>query len=97
LYGNYISGFCGGLTVGDWHDLPELLRDYREARYPRLIARLIQSGPAGLLELGASEYGFVPSPDGYAGKCHLCVDIRRVLARSGDFPELRPQEFYDRF
>jgi len=29
LYGNYISSFCGGLALGDWHDLPRLLADVR--------------------------------------------------------------------
>jgi hypothetical protein len=24
LYGNFISGFCGGLTAGDWHSLPHV-------------------------------------------------------------------------
>jgi hypothetical protein len=34
-------------------------------------------------------------PDGYAGKCHLCVDVRRHLVRRGGFPELRPAAFYE--
>ena len=97
LYGNFISGFCGGLTVGDWHDLPVLLRDFQAGHYPSLIARLIEAGPVGLLDFAQREYGFVPSSEGYAGKCHLCVDVRRFLVKWDAFPELSPRQFYERF
>lgn len=97
LYGNYISGFCGGLSVGDWHDLPQLLRDFSERRYPALIEILVERGPYGLLELSRTTYGYQPLPDGYAGKCHLCVDVRRHLVETADFAELRPSGFYSNF
>jgi hypothetical protein len=97
LYGNYISAFCGGLAVGSWRDLPQLLVDYAAGRYPSLIGLLIAEGPYGLFELACSSYDYAPLDEGYAGKCHLCVDVRRHLAQAGDFPELRPLEFYNRF
>jgi len=31
----------------------------------------------------------------YVSKCHLCLDIRRHLARTGEFPELAPRAFYE--
>jgi hypothetical protein len=96
LYGNFISGFCGGLTVGDWHELPELLDHFRAGDYPELIAILVEEGPYGLYTLAHSTYGYQPPADGFAGKCHLCVDVRRHLVRQGDFPELKPREFYER-
>ena len=95
LYGNYISWFCGGLTVGDWHNLPQILDDFRARRYPPIIDVLIRSGPYGLLEVAKREYGYEELPEGYAGKCHLCVDVRRHLSRHGDFPELKPRQFYE--
>ena len=95
LYGHYISGFCGGLTVGDWHDLPQVLADYGAGRYPPLVDVLIERGPWGLFELAQEGYGYRPLPDGYAGKCHLCVDVRRHLVERGDFAELRPRGFYE--
>jgi hypothetical protein len=97
LYGNYISGFCGGLSVGDWHDLPQLRRDFSEGSYPALIEILVERGPYGLFELARTSYGYRPVPEGYAGKCHLCVDARRHLFETGDFPELRPPGFYANF
>ncbi len=32
---------------------------------------------------------------GHTGKCHLCMDVRRHLVKTGEFKELRPQEFYE--
>lgn len=94
LYGNYISGFCGGLTVGSWHSLPQLLDDYRSRRYPPLVETLIVDGPYALCGFAQREYGYRALEGGYAGKCHLCVDVRRHLVAAGDFAELAPRAFY---
>lgn len=97
LYGNFVPGFCGGLSVGDWRELPALLADFQAGRYPRLIEILAAQGPYGLFELAQVEAGYRPLPDGYAGKCHLCVDARRSLAARGAYPELQPLDFYTTF
>ena len=94
LYGNYISGFCGGLTIGRWRELDQGLVNFRGGRYPRLIEVLIKRGPYGLLELAREEIDYQPLPEGYVGKCHLCVDLRRHLVEVGDFTELEPRSFY---
>ena len=95
LYGNFISGFCGGLSIGTWRELERLLDEYAKGMYPTLISVLLEKGPYGLYELAVAHYGYQPLDGGYAGKCHLCVDVRRQLARSERFPELAPQQFYD--
>jgi organic radical activating enzyme len=95
LYGHFVPAFCGGLSLGDWRALPQLLADYQAGRYPSLIGLLISDGPYGLFNLAREAYGYRPLVDGYAGKCHLCVDVRRHLAGVGDFPALQPAEFYD--
>lgn len=95
LYGNYISGFCGGLSLGSWRSLPLLFEDFWAGRFPSLVKILIESGPNGLFDLARRRYGYEDRPGGYAGKCHLCVDVRRHLARSGEFEELRPPGFYE--
>jgi hypothetical protein len=97
LYGNFISGFCGGLRVGDWHALPDLLRDFNCGKYPQLISILVERGPYGLFALAREMYGYDPLREGFAGKCHLCVDVRRYLVQQGEFPVLEPRDFYDRF
>jgi hypothetical protein len=95
LYGNYISWFCGGLTVGDWRNLPQILDDFRERRFPPLVDILIRAGPFGLFEMAKAEYGYQELSQGYAGKCHLCVDVRRCLYQRREFAELRPVGFYE--
>jgi hypothetical protein len=94
LYGNFISGFCGGLSVGDWHNLPEVLADFQSGRYPRLIQILVTDGPYGLFQIAHREYGYKPLRYGYAGKCHLCVDVRKHLASFNQYLELSPVGFY---
>jgi hypothetical protein len=90
LYGNYIPAFCGGLTAADWR-----MGDPLQRPYPELVELVVARGPYGLFELARDAYGYRPLPDGYAGKCHLCVDVRRHLVRRGGFPELRPAAFYE--
>lgn len=97
LHGNFIPAFCGGLAVGDWHQLPQLLAEFQGAHYPPLIALLAERGPYGLFGMAQERYGYRPLEEGYVGKCHLCVDVRRWLVTQTDFPELCPAEFYDNF
>ncbi len=95
LYGNFIPSFCGGISVGGWNDLGGLREAYRSGQYPALIRKLVEEGPFGLYELAARRYGYRELEDGYAGKCHLCVDARRFLAHRETFPELQPDGFYE--
>jgi len=97
LYGNYIPSFCGGLAVGDWHGLAQLRADFAAGRYPPLVGVLVQAGPSGLCQMAVSDYGYEELPGGYAGKCHLCVDVRKHLAEHDEFAELQPRAFYDSF
>lgn len=97
LYGNFTPGFCGGLSMGDWRKLSQILSDCRAGRLPRLLAELVAHGPHGLYEVAAREADYRQRPEGYAGKCHLCVDVRRHLAARADHPELQPREFYLHF
>jgi hypothetical protein len=61
------------------------------------VELLIERGPYGLFELAQGRYDYRPLPGGYAGKCHLCVDVRWHLVRikGDDYPELRPGGFYE--
>jgi hypothetical protein len=95
LYGNYISGFCGGLTIGSWRELPHVLKNFRTGCYPPLIENLIEHGPYGLAQMAQEGHGYLPDHAGYTGKCHLCVDVRSHLVQVVDFHELRPLRFYE--
>lgn len=94
LYGNILPSSCSGLTLGDAHDLPALCRDFTLDTRP-IMRELVERGVAGLYELAEAEWGYEPLP-GYAGKCHLCMDIRRhIVASGGDFQELAPRMLYE--
>lgn len=93
LYGNFIPGFCGGLAFGSWKNLSALEKSFRSGQIPRIIQILIEKGPFGLADT-AFNYGYTQFLDGYAGKCHLCVDLRAHLSTSNQYPELAPTLFY---
>ncbi len=92
LYGNYIPAFCGGMVAADWRAEDPLARPY-----PEVVELCIEQGPYGLFEMAHGTYDYRPLPGGYAGKCHLCVDVRWHLVRvkGDDYPELRPAGFYE--
>ena len=60
---------------------------------PPLIETLIEHGPYGLYQ-SAVESGYAQLPAGYAGKCHLCVDLRRHLQSAFSYSILQPAGFY---
>lgn len=92
-YGNYVPGFCGGISFGDCRRLNHLLREGIEsAKYP-VLTYLMQEDLAGLFQF-ARERGFAENEAGYFSKCHLCTDIRMFLVTEGDYAELQPKTFY---
>jgi hypothetical protein len=92
-YGNYVPGFCAGVTLGDCRKLDELLREGVDTvRFP-VLGLLMEEDLKGLLAL-SRERGYQESTEGFYSKCHLCMDLRKHLALTGDYPELRPREFY---
>ena len=98
LYGNFIPAFCGGIALGDWHDLVDLVKDHREGRFAPMIEMLIEGGPYSLYQNAQNANNYRDLEGGYAGKCHLCVDVRRHLILLGAFEEnLKPVGFYELF
>lgn len=92
-YGNYMPGFCGGISLGSWYNLHDLLKHGLDAaRYP-VVNYLAYDDMEGLFKF-AAEYGYVESKSGYLSKCDLCLDIRKHLALKDKFEELEPKEFY---
>jgi len=47
----------------------------------------------GLFQFATKDFGYEEKSEGYVSKCHLCLDIRKDLAKEG-FEELVPKEFY---
>ena len=94
-YGNLIPAFCSGISLGDSRDLAALFAEFDLDRLP-LVKILAEGGPHALYEFAVERYGYPPLEEGYVGKCHLCVDVRRWIKRHTDeFPELAPDAFYD--
>ena len=91
-YSNYVPGFCGGLSLGDARELDAICEGIDLDELPVLEALLTDLGD--LYDLGR-QFGY-EEREGYVSKCHLCLDIRRHLARRGGFKELGPLAFYER-
>jgi hypothetical protein len=92
-YGNYVPGYCGGITYGDIRNLDGLLmKDISEDEYPVLFC-LMKEDVRGLLHL-AEEHGYRIEGEGYFSKCHFCIDMRKFLVQKGEFKELKPPQFY---
>jgi hypothetical protein len=92
-YGNFMPGFCGGISLGDWRDMDRLLAEGIDGDAKPVLRCLVTDDMAGLLRI-ARDHGYPERPGGYISKCDLCLDIRCHLSDHGDFGELRPREFY---
>jgi hypothetical protein len=90
-YCNFIPGYCAGISLGDTRELDSICQGIDLDELPVLKALLTDLEM--LYGLG-KEFGYEES-EGYISKCHLCLDLRRHLAKRGEFKELRPKEFYD--
>jgi hypothetical protein len=94
LYGNYMPGYCGGVTYGDCRQLEELVDREVDAEAFPVLALLMNEDRQGLYAF-ARERGFVPKEEGYYSACHLCMEMRKYLVGRGDFAELEPRAFYE--
>lgn len=92
-YGNYIPGYCGGISLGSWRTLNKLLEEGIDFNRHPILGFLISQDFGGLL-LFAKDYDFQESKEGYISKCDLCLNIRKHLLAKEEFDELRPKEFY---
>ncbi len=95
--GHVMPGACAGLCLGaagSAADVGQLWRRLAEDYASReILGPLVQHGPLGLLGR-AGQLGYVQRT-GYAGKCHLCWDIRRFLSSAmPEAWELRPLGIY---
>jgi len=92
-YGNYMTGYCGGISLGDARDLNSIRGEIDIEERPILDA--LVTDLERLYEVGVKEFGYKGREEGYISKCHLCLDIRRHIAKqTNEFKELKPREFY---
>ena len=94
-YCNYMTGFCGGISLGDARDMDAILSGINLDDYPILEMLTSDGGMKRLYEFAVKEYGYKELKNGYVSKCHLCVDIRRhIIQETDEFKELSPKVFY---
>ncbi len=93
-YGNYITGFCAGLSLGHISELKSLVKEGMDLKKKPLLHILMQDIKL-LYQIAVNEYGYQPLSQGYISKCHLCLDIRKFLvSKNVNFQELSPKEYY---
>ncbi|MFX1495668.1 MAG: radical SAM protein, partial [Promethearchaeota archaeon] len=94
-FGNYIPGYCGGLSWGNVESIERLSSEgVNLENYPVLNA-LINRKIQDLYYLAVNKFDYKKMKDGYVSKCHLCFDIRKkIVMQTNKFKELQPQEFY---
>jgi hypothetical protein len=92
-YGNFIPGFCGGISLGHWRDLDRLTMEGIDLEENPVLGFLVAGDMGGLFHF-AEDHGYQESGDGYLSRCDLCLDLRDHLVSRGGFPELSPREFY---
>ena len=94
--GYVMPGTCAGLVLGRAgpQSIAEIWQRLSIDHAVRpVVGTLARVGPVGLLPV-ARAAGYAPRP-GYAGKCHLCWDLRRWLALEGRYgDELGPLSLY---
>jgi hypothetical protein len=91
-YGNYIAGFCGGISLGDARRLESIFKGIDLEQRP--ILRALVTAMEELYRLGKN-FGYEDLPEGYVSSCHLCMDVRKHLVKQTDkFRELSPRQIY---
>jgi MoaA/NifB/PqqE/SkfB family radical SAM enzyme len=98
--GLILPGTCAGIVLGrvdQTHGIAEAWETLNAEYAQRVVVGVLaEKGPVGLVER-AMAGGFVPDQRGYAGKCHLCWEVRRFLASGGaNLDELGPVWMYSR-
>ncbi|MBO3803174.1 MAG: hypothetical protein JTT11_04775, partial [Candidatus Brockarchaeota archaeon] len=94
-YGNYISGYCAGLSLGRLGGSGEVFETGIDLdEHP--VLKAVASSLGELFDYAKRGWGFKPNIGGYVSKCHLCLDVRKHLVDEGSgFEELSPGQFYD--
>ena len=93
-YGNVFSGTCSGIVLGNVTQKPleNIWQEFQPSQN-EIIDTLFNFGTAGLLKK-AEKQGY-KTKKLYAGKCHLCTDVRQFFYDNGlDKSAIGPAECY---
>ena len=83
-YGNFMPGYCGGISLGSWFELDRLLEEGIDLDNRPVLKYLVKEDMQGLLNF-AKDRGYQDLSEGYVSKCHLCLDIRKFLVSNQDY------------
>ena len=77
-YGNYLKGYCGGLSLGDARDLDSICDgiDLEEHRILEPLVTCLEK----LYVLCIKGLGYRERKEDYNSECHLCLDIRKTYS-----------------
>lgn len=93
-YCNYMTGYCGGISLGDARDLDTICCDGIDLEEHPILNALV-TDLEKLYEFSVKELDYKELSEGYVSKCHLCVDIRKhIVQQTDEFKELNPRELY---
>jgi len=92
-YGNYIPGYCGGISLGNIRNYETIFDGIVLDEHP--IIKALVTDIKLLYDIGVENFGYKENTEGYISKCHLCIDVRKhIIEKGGKFAELKPIEFY---
>jgi hypothetical protein len=93
--GNYMPGYCGGISWGDVRNLDSLCTDGIELDDFPILSMLIEKNLKDLYLFAKQDFDYMELADGYISKCHACFDLRKsISSKTKEFGELKPREFY---
>ncbi|MFX0050081.1 MAG: hypothetical protein ACFE8U_02205 [Candidatus Hermodarchaeota archaeon] len=94
-YGNYIPGYCGGLSWGKINNLDSLCNEGIDLEEFPVFKSLILGNLKELYSFVVENFNYKDLNQGYISKCHLCLDIRKkIVLKTDKVKELKPREFY---
>ena len=83
-YGNVFSGLCSGIIVGNVEQTPlEAIWKQFDPTEKRFVKTVFDNGPTGFLGEGPGS-GY-EAKKYYAGKCHLCTELRKFFFDIGKY------------
>ncbi|MFX0082042.1 MAG: hypothetical protein ACFE94_09840 [Candidatus Hodarchaeota archaeon] len=98
LYGNYMPGYCGGISWGNIENIDLLVSKGINLEDHPVLKILIFGNFEQFYNFAMDNYNYLELEEGYVSKCHVCLDIRKKIAsKTDDFKELNPIEFYNHF
>lgn len=93
-FGNVFNGVCSGMAIGNVNQI-SIDKLWDSVNWPKMdfFKTLFEFGPAAFIQ-EASKMGY-RQLDKYAGKCHICTDLRQFFFDNGRYTNIiKPRNCY---